>query len=335
MPLKQTTGSRAMVMHGTAKKTSGGLTKSQLKYNIQGKIVSRKASELAKKNNRLVKAGYVTTKGKFGIEMRGGAIKCCMCGEKGLIGHISKRSRNCERNNGTIITCDAHRLLHSQNDTWNMTMYNDTIGTGYITYKATTPPPLRDIIVKAFRNQDLNARIITTLNTHQELSNQPVFIAGNIKKKKGIITIRLNIFNSNGVRALAHEALKFKKPPDKVVSSWIYSAPDNSTLQTQFDEINCAEITDQIKATPCGSHSKGAYTIFYSKARDLGDYILKLQDHDLDDSKKIWDLLETNILDRGRYILFNNTTYPVLHAKSSELKHYFWHTAAIVNPLTL
>jgi hypothetical protein len=50
-------GSRAQVMHGNAHKTSGGLTKKQLKYNKQGKIVSRKASTLAKKNNRLVKAG--------------------------------------------------------------------------------------------------------------------------------------------------------------------------------------------------------------------------------------------------------------------------------------
>jgi ankyrin repeat protein len=59
-------------MHGTAKKTTGGLTKKQLKYNKQGKIVSRKASTLAKKNNRLVKAGYVTRKGVFGVIMKGG-----------------------------------------------------------------------------------------------------------------------------------------------------------------------------------------------------------------------------------------------------------------------
>ena len=72
MPPKQTFGSRAQVMHGTAKKTSGGLTKSQLKYNKQGKIVSKKASALAKKNNRLVKAGYITRKGQFGNEMKGG-----------------------------------------------------------------------------------------------------------------------------------------------------------------------------------------------------------------------------------------------------------------------
>ena len=65
-------GSRSQVMRGTANKTSGGLTKSQLKYNKQGKIVSKKASALAKKNNRLVKAGYITRKGQFGCEMRGG-----------------------------------------------------------------------------------------------------------------------------------------------------------------------------------------------------------------------------------------------------------------------
>ena len=73
--MPQTIGSRAQVMHGNAKKTSGGLTKSQLKYNKQGKIVSKKASALAKKNNRLVKAGYVTRKGVFGIsggKMKGG-----------------------------------------------------------------------------------------------------------------------------------------------------------------------------------------------------------------------------------------------------------------------
>ena len=33
MSSKQITGTRAQVMHGTANKTSGGLTKSQLKYN--------------------------------------------------------------------------------------------------------------------------------------------------------------------------------------------------------------------------------------------------------------------------------------------------------------
>jgi hypothetical protein len=53
-------------MHGTAKHTSGGLTKGDLKYNKYGRIVSRKKSQKAKKDKRLEKAGYKTRKGKFG-----------------------------------------------------------------------------------------------------------------------------------------------------------------------------------------------------------------------------------------------------------------------------
>lgn len=67
-------GSRAQVMHGTAKKTVGGLIKKQLKYNKQGKIVSKKASNTAKKLNKLVKAGYITRKGHFGSFIKGGAV---------------------------------------------------------------------------------------------------------------------------------------------------------------------------------------------------------------------------------------------------------------------
>ena len=62
-------GSRAEVMHGTAEKTSygkSGLKKKDLKYNKQGKIVSKKMSARAKKEKRLVKAGYKTKKGVFG-----------------------------------------------------------------------------------------------------------------------------------------------------------------------------------------------------------------------------------------------------------------------------
>ena len=59
-------GSRAEVMHGNAMRTAGGLTKEKLKHNKHGSIVSRKASRRAKRENRLVKAGFVTQKGKFG-----------------------------------------------------------------------------------------------------------------------------------------------------------------------------------------------------------------------------------------------------------------------------
>ena len=62
----QLIGSRAQVWHGTAYKTSGGLRKSDLKMNKHGRIVSKKMSSSAKKNNRLVKSGWVTKKGEFG-----------------------------------------------------------------------------------------------------------------------------------------------------------------------------------------------------------------------------------------------------------------------------
>ena len=58
-------GSRAQVWHGTAKKTSGGLHKSDLLMNKQGRIVSAKKSKTAKKDKRLEKAGYKPVKGKF------------------------------------------------------------------------------------------------------------------------------------------------------------------------------------------------------------------------------------------------------------------------------
>jgi hypothetical protein len=61
------TGTRAQVWHGTAKHTPGGLTKSSLMKNKHGRIVSRKRHTLAKRENRLVKAGYVTRKGHFGF----------------------------------------------------------------------------------------------------------------------------------------------------------------------------------------------------------------------------------------------------------------------------
>ena len=69
-------GTRAQVMHGNAKQTAGGLKKKDLKYNKQGKIVSKKMSQRAKKEKRLQKAGYTTKKGQFGaFKMRGGEGK--------------------------------------------------------------------------------------------------------------------------------------------------------------------------------------------------------------------------------------------------------------------
>jgi hypothetical protein len=58
-------------MHGTAHHTSGGLTRKDLKMNKWGRIVSKSKSSKAKKENRLVKLGFKTQKGKFGIMKKG------------------------------------------------------------------------------------------------------------------------------------------------------------------------------------------------------------------------------------------------------------------------
>ena len=63
----QTYGTRAEVWHNTAKKTRGGLTKSNLFKNKHGRIVSKSKHFSAKKEQRLLKHGYGTKKGKFGF----------------------------------------------------------------------------------------------------------------------------------------------------------------------------------------------------------------------------------------------------------------------------
>ncbi len=64
--MAQTIGSRRQVWNGTAKKTSGGLTKSDLMMS-HGRIVSKSKHFTAKKEMRLLKYGYGTKKGKFGF----------------------------------------------------------------------------------------------------------------------------------------------------------------------------------------------------------------------------------------------------------------------------
>ncbi len=68
MTFSQTTGSRAQVWHGTAKKTSGGLTKSHLMMNKHGRIVSRKQHSRGKSAiKRLFKLGFKPKKGTFKV----------------------------------------------------------------------------------------------------------------------------------------------------------------------------------------------------------------------------------------------------------------------------
>ena len=64
----QTIGTRAQVWHGTAKKTSGGLTKTNLMKNKHGRIVSRRKHASGKKTiKNLRKLGYVAKKGQFNL----------------------------------------------------------------------------------------------------------------------------------------------------------------------------------------------------------------------------------------------------------------------------
>jgi len=83
------TGSRAQVWHGTAYKTSGGLCKHHLMQNKAGRIVSKDKHMTAKKEKRLLKAGYGTKKGKFGFVKLGKTGK-----------HHGRKSRGSRRHKG-------------------------------------------------------------------------------------------------------------------------------------------------------------------------------------------------------------------------------------------
>ena len=84
MTFKKTVGSRAEVWHGTAKHTSGGLEKKNLMKNHLGRIVSKAKHISAKKEMRLVKHGYGSKKGHFGV------VKMASKSRK----HKSKRGRS-------------------------------------------------------------------------------------------------------------------------------------------------------------------------------------------------------------------------------------------------
>jgi len=78
-------GSRAQVWHGTVYKTSGGLKKSDLMMNKAGRIVSKAKHHTAKKERRLLKAGYGTKKGHFGFVKLGSSKKARKSMKGGLV----------------------------------------------------------------------------------------------------------------------------------------------------------------------------------------------------------------------------------------------------------
>jgi len=87
-------GSRAQVMHETAYKTTGGLTKKSLKKNKHGKIVSRaKSNKGPQMLKRLHDKGYFTRKGKFG------AIKKTKKSKKGKNKTMKKKGKKKSKKN--------------------------------------------------------------------------------------------------------------------------------------------------------------------------------------------------------------------------------------------
>ena len=70
---KHLIGSRKQVWMGSAYKTDGQLVRSDFIMNKNGRIVSAKKHASAKRENRLVKAGYGTQKGKFGYVLLNGS----------------------------------------------------------------------------------------------------------------------------------------------------------------------------------------------------------------------------------------------------------------------
>ena len=70
-----TVGSKAQVYHGTAKKTVGGLHKSDLMKTKRGRIVSRRKHAIGQKRIKtLRRLGFVAKKGTFKLfkKKRGG-----------------------------------------------------------------------------------------------------------------------------------------------------------------------------------------------------------------------------------------------------------------------
>ena len=83
-------GSRAQVYHGTAMRTTGGLSKKDLTMSKSGEIVSKKKQALAKKKSNPLKA-YIklakTTKGGEFMRMPPGGLP------KSTITRLSKKAK--------------------------------------------------------------------------------------------------------------------------------------------------------------------------------------------------------------------------------------------------
>ena len=91
-------GSRAQVWHGTAKATGNGrkgLRRGDLKKNKSGRIVSRRLSKRAKRENRLGRAGWKVRRGIFGsYHVSDGKTRKKRKGRKGRKGRSRRTCRH-------------------------------------------------------------------------------------------------------------------------------------------------------------------------------------------------------------------------------------------------
>ena len=119
---KKTIGTRAEVYHGTARRTSGGLTKGELMMNKHGRIVSKKKHNTAKREMRLVKYGFVTKKGKFGYvktksnkrsSRRRGKSRKMKGGSPALVG--DKYTLGDDNMSGSVVNNEAYTKMTPSN----------------------------------------------------------------------------------------------------------------------------------------------------------------------------------------------------------------------------
>jgi hypothetical protein len=113
---KELFGSREQVWNGTAYKTSGGLTKSQLVMNKNHRIVSASKYQTAKKEKRLEKYGYFAKKGNFGyvkksVTRKSKSSPTTSSTEKIVGGNVDEEAENQESKPYTETTSDLKPAL--------------------------------------------------------------------------------------------------------------------------------------------------------------------------------------------------------------------------------
>ena len=231
---KQNIGTRAQVMHGTAKMTGGRLTKKNLKYNKRGKIVSKKASKLAKKNNRLVKAGYITKKGHFGSFMIGGMeFESNSNDNLGGMELESNSNSNSNDNLDGVYTYSNEGYNAQQKTPVLNTPARPHLNKEYTVRKGILNPTFNKYFSFITRENINEERYIRLLKFIVNKSNLYNILEGIIKKNKNIMTDLRNIKKLDSFLEKIDSYIsnsEYKYPPDlveKIYNLIIFLAPFN------------------------------------------------------------------------------------------------------------